>query len=151
MRIAAIDVSLAELEQLVAQTGHGALAPEGQRKLQAAVKTLGTLAGLLAERETTIGELRALLLGYRTTEKTRKVLADSQPAPARGDAAAGPQPSQKKGHGRHGAAAYSRAPKLAVPHPTLKAKDRCPECWKGKVYPLAEPQSLVRIIGQPPL
>ena len=27
----------------------------------------------------------------------------------------------------------------------------CPECRKGKVYPLAEPKRLVRIVGRPPL
>jgi hypothetical protein len=58
---------------------------------------------------------------------------------------------KRKGHGRKGANAYSGAIKVGVVHPSLKAKDRCPHCWKGKVYPLKDPQSLVRITGQPPI
>ena len=73
MRYEPIDVSVEELEHLVEQAGVGALPPEGQRKLKAALDTLGTLAELLAERDTTIGQLRALLLGPRKTEKTRKL------------------------------------------------------------------------------
>jgi transposase len=43
------------------------------------------------------------------------------------------------------------APKVKVQHPTLKAGDRCPECIKGKVYPLKEPAVRVRVIGQAPV
>jgi len=156
MRIEAIDVSVEELKQLVEQAGVEVVPPEGQRKLMAAVETLATMAGMLVERDTTIGQLRTMLLGYRTTEKTRKVIEDA-PAPDRPDNAVKPdsplskKPGKKKGHGRNSVAAYSGASKVSVPHPTLKAKDRCPECWKGKVYPLEVPKSLVRIIGQPPL
>jgi transposase len=54
-------------------------------------------------------------------------------------------------HGRKPASAFSGAPKVEVKHPTLTAGDRCPECWKGKVYPLQEPAVRVRIIGQAPV
>jgi hypothetical protein len=74
VRIEAIDVSVEELEQLVERAGREPLPPEEQRKLKAAVQTLGTLAGMLAERDTTIRQLRALLLVPRTSEKLRKVL-----------------------------------------------------------------------------
>jgi transposase len=40
---------------------------------------------------------------------------------------------------------------VAVPHPSLKAGDGCPECPKGKVYPQKETRPLVRIVGQAPL
>ena len=40
---------------------------------------------------------------------------------------------------------------MAVPHPSLKAGDGCPECPKGKVYPQKETRPLVRIVGQAPL
>jgi len=146
-RIAAIDVSVEELVELVDRAGHEPLPAEGQRKLQAAVQTLGTMAEMLAEKDTTIQQLRALLLAPRTSEKTRKVLEAAGPAEPKRES----KTRRKKGHGRHGAGAYAGAQKVSVPHPTLKRADRCPECRKGKVYPLDQPQSLVRIIGQPPL
>ena len=157
MRIEAIDVSVEELEQLVEQTAEGPLPPEGQRKLRATVATIRTLAELLTEQKITIEQLRAVLLGPRTCEKTRKVLGDdaeaaAEPADDTRGSQTNPSNSRRKGHGRNSTVAYSSAPKVAVPHPILKVKDRCPECLKGKVYPLSEePKSMVRITGQPPL
>ena len=160
MRFEPIDVSIAELEQLVEQTAHGALPVAERQKLRAAIATLKTMAELLAARDTKISELRALLLAPRTTEKTQKVLAEVTPEPrvpekpkgnSLSDHNTNNQNHKKKGHGRNGAAAYASAPKVEVPHPTLKHKDRCPECWLGKVYLLDEPKSLVRLIGQPPV
>lgn len=156
-RIESIDVSVEELEQLVEQA-RSVLSPDGYRKLQTAVQTLGTFTQMLGERDTTIRQLRALLLGWRTSEKTRKVL-DKNPATENKDPAAADNPSlgsdsqanKRKGHGRNGVDAYTGAQKVPVPHPTLKAKDRCPQCLKGKVYPLKEPKSLLRLIGQPPV
>lgn len=60
-RIESLDVSIEELEQLVDCAGQGPLQPEGHRKLKAAVATLGVMAGMLADKDTTIGKLRELL------------------------------------------------------------------------------------------
>ena len=38
-----------------------------------------------------------------------------------------------------------------IPHPSLQRGDRCPGCTTGKIYPLAEPATLVRITGMAPL
>ena len=151
-RIESIDVSIEELEELVDSAGKGPLSPEGQRKLKAAVATLGVLAGMLADKDTTIRKLRELLMALKTTEKTRKVLkpvAAEEPKPE-GQAEAAPAP-RKKGHGRKGPGAYTGAQKVSVAHPTMKRADRCPGCEKGKVYPLSEPKTLVRIVGQAPV
>jgi len=126
-RIESIDVSVEELEQLVDIAGAGPLPAEGQRKLKAVVQTLGTMAEMLAEKDTTIQQLRELLLPARTCEKTRKVLDQAGRSP---DPSAAPPTSRKKGHGRHSAGAYAGARKVKVPHPTLQTADRCPECQK---------------------
>ena len=156
-RIESIDVSIEELEQLVDRTGTGPLPVEGQRKLKAAVVTLGVMAEMLADKNTTIGKLRELLTPARTTEKTRKVLdpaiakdpkAESETETSAAKAGRG---RRKKGHGRNGPGAYTGAKKVRVAHPTLKRADHCPGCEKGKVYPLSEPRSLIRIVGQAPV
>ncbi|HEY7617763.1 MAG TPA: transposase [Terriglobales bacterium] len=151
MRLDPIDISIEELEQLVEQSGREPLLPGEQQKLKAAVRTLEMMARTLGERDATIEQLRELLLGQRTTEKTEKVLGDSPADRADDDGSAGKKSGNRKGHGRNGADAYSGAAKVSVTHPTLKPKDRCPHCWKGRVYPLKQPQSLVRIKGQPPI
>ena len=40
---------------------------------------------------------------------------------------------------------------MKIPHPALHRADRCPGCLKGKIYPVAEPATLVRITGMAPL
>src|SRR5665811_303944 len=54
-------------------------------------------------------------------------------------------------HGRNAASVYSEAEKIEIPHESLKPKDRCPACNKGKVYDMKEPGVIVRITGQAPL
>lgn len=156
-RIESIDVSIEELEQLVDCAGKAPLPPEGQRKLKAAVATLGVLAGMLADKDTTIRKLRQMLMPLRTTEKTGTVLkpaAAEEPKPegqAQTSSSKAESASCKRGHGRHGPGAYTGARKVSLAHPTMKRADRCPGCEKGKVYPLSEPKSLVRIVGQAPV
>src|SRR5438034_3201835 len=59
------------------------------------------------------------------------------------------QPSRRSS--ASGAAMYPGARQIVVPHQTLRAGDRCPECRKGKVYVLREPKRQIRFVGQAPL
>ena len=149
-RIESLDVSIEELEQLVDCAGQGPLPLEGQKKLKAAVATLGVMAGMLADKDTTIRKLRELLMPTRTTEKTKKVW-DSVAAETPNAEPERKPTSRKKGHGRNGPGAYRSARKVRVPHPAMKRADHCPECKKGKLYPLSEPKTLIRIMGQAPV
>ena len=130
--IESLDVSIEELEQLVESAGEAPLPAEGRRKLKAAVSTLGVMAEMLADQDTTIQKLRELLLPARTSEKTRKVLDSvgaEEVTPQRRTT-----DKRKKGHGRKASTAYLGAQQVPVAHPRLQRADRCPECLKGKVY-----------------
>ncbi len=147
-----IDVSIDELERLVDGARHQTLNDEDHRKLRAAVETLGQMARMLADKDATLRQLRRTLLEPATTEKTRAVLeragirqANGKP----GEPAA--EKKKRKGHGRKPASAFVGAGRVEVSHPALQAGDRCPECGKGKVYPLREPAVRVRIVGQAPV
>jgi transposase len=132
---------------------------------------------LVEDKKTSIRRLRELLFG-KSTEKTaavvgRETATSNKPdaAPANGVGAdtvpvtGEPQTAQaqeaaeeadtdtaaaRKGHGRNGAAAYTAATRIDVPHPSLKAGDPCPTCQEGTRY-AQTPGVLVRITGQPPL
>jgi len=108
------------------------------------VNTLGARATLWEEKDTTLQQLRELLLPLRTCEKTAQVLGNA------GAEEAKRKRERQKGHGRKSAAAYAGATQVSVAHPVLQRADRCPGCQKGKVYPLQKPKTLVRIIGQAP-
>lgn len=55
-----------------------------------------------------------------------------------------------KGHGRNDAGSYPGAKTIPVPHKEHKAGDRCPECWRGKLYRLA-PGVFMRFFAAAPI
>jgi len=154
------ELRLEELHGILERATAVPLSAEDYATLKAAVETLGFLTQELEAKGTTIERLRRLLFGP-STEQTRQVVG----APAAGEGAGAPSAAQgagaaaapdaetpkQPGHGRHGAAAYRGAVKVPVPHTALRGGERCPECLKGKMYPLAEPAVLVRVRGMAPL
>lgn len=126
-----LDVNLEELDQIIERGTHAPLSESESEKLKSA---LHALAGMLPPP--------------RSTEKTKAVFGQPEPAPEQD---AEPPSGKTPGHGRHGASSYKGANQVAVEHPTMKPGDPCPGCEKGKVYPQKEPRTLVRIVGQAPL
>jgi len=119
--------------------------------------TLAFVTAELETKQTSLDRLRRLLFGA-TTETTRTILGrgatpgapgpEARPRAEAGLSSAGPA---RPGHGRTGAAAYTGADTVTIAHPSLRRGDRCPGCPTGKIYPLAEPATLVRITGMAPL
>jgi transposase len=72
-------------------------------------------------------------------------------APGAGAGTPTGSPPSRKGHGRRPASAYVGAEHIGVPHQSLRAGDRCPDCEHGSLYELAKPMVFLRIAGQPPL
>lgn len=131
-----------------------ALAPDDWNLFKQTADTLAFLTAELERKGVSIQRLRHMLFGERT-EKTSKVLDPDAARQARKmarDMAKGRDGEEKpKGHGRNGAAAYTGAERVKVPHPSLHAGDACPDCEKGKLYEMPEPATLVRISGVSPL
>ncbi len=142
-------LKLEDLQGLLERT-RTVLSEQDQSTLEAVVDTLAFLTQELESKGTTIERLRRLLFGP-STEKTSGVTGESDSAGNRGGETEKRKKPKPPGHGRNGAAAYRGAAKVKTTHPSLSAGDRCPECPKGKVYPLAEPAMLVRVVGMAPL
>jgi transposase len=145
-----LDVTSEELAALV-EGARAALGEAGYQKLKAAIRTLGYVTELLETRQATLDKLRRLLC-HSSTEKTKTVLkqAGIETGEKKRKEPGAPK-SKAPGHGRNGAAAYRGARKVEVPHASLKARDPCPDCQRGKVYPQRDPGVLVRIRGQAPI
>ncbi len=124
-----IDVNLEELDQIIDRSTQAPLSESEGQKLKTAIHAM-------AER----------LLWKRTTEKTSAVLPQDA-APDKPETGK----STPASHGRHSAAAFSGAARVASTHATLHSGDLCPECHRGKVYRLKEPATLVRFVGHAPL
>ncbi len=156
-------LDLAELAAIVERSKQ-ALSAEEHAKLKVAMDTLAATLNTVAEmsaelrsKHASIGRLRQMLFGAKT-EKTEAVLGKDRsegkpPGQERSDAAhtQGARRPKRAGHGRNGAAAYSGAEHIRVPHTHLAGGDACPGCQRGKVYPLEPPSMLVRITGMAPL
>jgi len=104
--------------------------------------TIALLSRTMGAKNAHIRKLLKMLFGT-VTEKTSKVLKEKRER----------EKADKKpgGHGRNGADTYKGAQKIIISHKTLKPKDRCPACKKGKLYDTKKPSTIVRITGQPPL
>ncbi len=164
-KLQVIELKMEEVTAIV-ERAKAALSAEDHSKLKAAMDTLAFLTQELQAKKTSLERLRKMLFGAKT-EKTSQVLGDEpvQGKPAQGEPANGEpastEPSvdrgeaapraKQPGHGRNGAAAFTGAEKIELPHPSLHGGDGCPECAKGKVYSLSEPATLVRITGMAPL
>jgi transposase len=123
-----LDVNVDELDRIIEAALQAPLS-------EADGKTLRTAVHAMADR----------LVRRRSTEKTRAVLETPSAQPETGT----PEPT--KGHGRHGAAAFTGAKRVDIGHATLHSGDPCPACSEGRVYRQKEPATLVRIVGQAPL
>jgi len=158
------EVARHELEAIVEHARTLGLPAREHGKLKAAVDTLGFLTQELESKDASIARLRKYLFGA-STEKASELFGDGGEEGSAASAASGDQePAQDgaaessekrkrkaKGHGRLGADDYTGATKIVVPHETLEAGDPCPECPRGKVYPMQRPAVLVRITGMAPL
>jgi transposase len=158
-----IDVKADELEPFL-QRAKAVLNEEDYETFKALVESYVYVTQMVEDKRTTINRLRKLLFGS-SSEKTGAVIkADAEATAgqetATEDDAASTQnsdreqesePPKRKGHGRNGADAYRGAEKIRVPHSSLQSGDPCPDCKKGKVYEVAKPGVLVRIVGQAPV
>jgi len=144
-----LEISREDLESLLERV-RPSLPEEDFGKLKALVEGLSYLTELIADKDTTIRDLRKLLFPL-VTEKTREVLDRAGLSDKSQSSADDKKKPKKSGHGRNGADAYSGAERVEVPHGQLMAGDHCPGCEKGRVYAQQDPRVLVRIAGQAPL
>ena len=140
-----VHLSQAQLEGLLAELCP-LLAPGTYQLVEALLRTLQWIMGLLERKESTLARLRRIIFGEKT-EKAQNLFAEDSAA-NRNDAAGGSKP-KTKGHGRHGVDDYPGAKRVKVPHTHLRVGDLCPKCLKGKLYLVKMPARIVRIVAQP--
>ena len=125
------------------QRAEKGLDPEDFAFLSTLVGGLVFLGGLVEKKSGAIARLLRLIFGFKT-ERAAQILKEGSPDIAR------PERPRAKGHGRNGAQAYCGAMRVPVPNEDYKKGDRCPECLKGKLYPIY-PETLMRFWGTAPI
>jgi len=143
-----IDLDLDQVDALLKRVETGTLDAGDYEIIKAMVETIHLLSQSVDEKATSIRRLLRMLFGA-STEKLENVIKDHKDTSSKStDQNGKPKP---RGHGRNAAAEYTGAEKVNIPHENLKSGDRCPECQKGKVYPLKVPATVVRVTGKSPL
>lgn len=126
--------------------------------------TLVVVMRLVRAQRASMARLRRLF-GLSSSEKTRDVVGPNVAGSPAGEpaadvttqaSAADSSPTQDaankpkaKNHGRLGVSDYPAAAHHPVLHSQLNIGDGCPRCTRGKLYELAEPARILRILGQP--
>lgn len=149
-----IEMSEGEVERLIAELKASNLRGETQELLVKLLLGWRWLNEQLESKTLSIRKLLRLFFGSKT-EKTPKPKNDDDSKGGGGAQSGGkpdPKPPKPKppGHGKNGQAQYESAERVAVPHPTLKAKDPCPSCLSGRLYGYGL-AAVLRIFGQAPL
>jgi hypothetical protein len=141
-----IEISERELDQLVREIEESALAPKSKEILIRILLSFLWLQSQIERKTLTVRKLLRMFFGPKT-EKSRKGPKDPEPPAAPSPKGEAPKP---KGHGKNGAAEFSAAEHVSVPHPKLKPQECCPSCRAGSLYPYGN-GSVLRIFGQAPL
>ena len=165
-----VEMTMEELETLIAAAKERRLDAEESKKFEALVKSLLFARDLAKEGK--IAELKDFLVGSSSPKNEDNELSKEGQDSPRGtndgaessDSAGGGSPKKKrrrrkkresneepkKGHGRNGADAYTDAKRISCQHESFKPGDRCPDCG-GTLYEMSTPAILVRIKGAPAL
>lgn len=139
-----IELSKVELDALIERAKSRTLLEKDYKAIEAMGETIHLLSHSVDEKAASIKRLLKMIFGA-STEKTDTVM--KKPKPKR----AANTNDKKKGHGRNGAADFTGAEKKTIAHDSLKHKDPCPLCLKGKVYLCKQPKTLIRVTGTSPL
>ena len=147
-----IEMSEGEVERLIAELRASNLRGETQELLVKLLLGWVWLNQQLESKSLSIRKLLRLFFGSKT-EKSKDSDKPDDKGDSKGGAGGGPGPKppkpKPKGHGKNGQAEYS-ATNVPVPHPTLKPKDKCPSCLRGRLYQFGF-AAVLRIFGQAPL
>jgi len=151
-----IDINTEQLQELSQRLEEQRLEPRDYEIIRAVLKSYVYLHTMLQQKKTSIKKLLRTVFGK--TEKSKNLLKKSKDGKDKnsndpGSSTTTDQGPEKKvkGHGRNGHSAYTGAERISAEHPELKHGDPCPECPKGKVYDVKEPETIVRIKGTAPL
>jgi transposase len=145
-----IDLSQKELDALIQRVEGGTLSDKDREIIKAMAETISILSRAVDEKTSSIRRLLKMIFGS-STEKTEKVLNDQNKGNVSPEKSVNQDKVKPKGHGRNGAESYKGADKVKIEHDTLKVKEKCPKCLRGKLYEIKKPRTVVRITGQSPL
>jgi len=145
-----VDLKLEDVEALLDRVEKGILQEGDYEMIKAMVETIAFLSQAVDDKATAIKRLLRIIFGASTETREKLFKAAGKPENAIEQQSEG-ETKKPRGHGKNGAADYVGAELIKVPIPNLKVGASCPECPKGKVYPVKKSGIIVRFLGMAPL
>jgi transposase len=149
-----IELNPAEVEALLDRVEHKCLQEGDYEIIKGLVEAFVYLSQAVDEKSSALKRLLQILFGAKTEtrEKLFQIAGQSEDLSRENLSPPEQEPKQQQpGHGRNGAEAYSKAERIHIPLPDLKAGQPCRECIRGKLYPVKHSGTLVRFVGMAPL
>lgn len=151
-----------EIEALIARLEDGRLGADDRRLIARLLRLLLTLIRVVEHKNTSISRLKRLLFGpgsdrrAATAPTANAASNDAASAVEEAMDATTPaasqiaEPRHRRGHGRHGAAAYTGARRVVCVDPELAPGDCCPQALcRGQLYDTRTPSLFIRLEGRP--
>jgi transposase len=145
-----IELKDPETQAFLHRVKERALVEPDYELIEGMVATLKFLSQAVEDNAASIKRLLGYLFGA-PTETAKKIFPEEDSKKADPSKDSDKPKAPRKGHGRLGADSYTGGRLVKLAHPTLTSGDPCPECPKGKVYELALPSTVVKIVGVAPL
>lgn len=156
-----VNVELSTLTAMLDRASSGPLQEAEITQLREVVETLADLTGELERKGTSVKRLQAMLFGAQTESLTnikkklqgKGILPPPESTDEKQDGDKEPEKKKKKrkGHGRRKTSDYVGATHIPVPHLLLKPGAHCPDCEKGKLYPMSQPARHLTIRAMSPI
>ena len=151
-----------EIEALISRLKHGSLNNQDTLLVERLLRLLLTLIRVVEQKNTSISRLKRMLFGpgadkrpaiapISNTSVNEAPSAADQPSPPTAlETTPTEERVRRRGHGRHSAAAYTGARRVACAHAELTAGDQCPSrpCG-GHLYDTQAPAVFIRLEGRP--
>jgi transposase len=145
-----VKLSREDGEALIARIQASSLAGDDQRLLVKLIRVYFWLTFALSETRISLTRLKRALFGGgkppppppagggASGDGPAEPVAgdDARPGATADEAPAPTRPAHRRGHGRHGADAYTGATRVVCRHETLAAGQPCPACGRGTLYSL---------------
>jgi transposase len=128
------------VDALCTRVDESSLAEDDRALIKACLTHCLALGQAVMEKSHTVTRLLKMIFG--TTEKASTIIPELKKMTR--------TKGKSKGHGRNGASSYTGGEKVTISHPSLTKGDVCPECERGKVYPV-DPGVALRLTGTAPL
>ena len=135
-----VDLNEEKIEKLIDAIESSNLNDEYREQLISVLKAMVRLDQLVGMKDATIAKLRKIF-GKESERNSSHTKPASDKKEAKGTTG---------GSGRRGHKEFGTAKVIEHSHESLKEKDLCPECHKGRLYPI-DPGVYVRIKGNLPL